>query len=93
MTDSRPSRMTDRDDITLVPVLATGEAALIAVAKSLLEAEGIDYFIRGEGLNDLFGYGRMFTSFNYVVGPPEFMVREEDAERARELLKDLAAGD
>ena len=85
--------MTDPHDIALVPVFATGEAALIAVAKSLLEAEGIDYFVRGEGLHDLFGYGRI-TSFNYVVGrPPEFIVREEDAERARELLKDLATGD
>ena len=85
--------MTDPDDIALVPVFATGEAALIAVAKSLLEAERIDYFVRGEGLSDLFGYGRLFTTFNYVVGPPQFMVREEDAERARELLKDLATGD
>lgn len=85
--------MTDPDDIALVPVFATGEAALIAVAKSLLEAERIDYFVRGEGLSDLFGYGRLLTTFNYVVGPPQFMVREEDAQRARELLKDLATGD
>lgn len=84
--------MTDPHDVALVPVFATGEAALIAVAKSLLEAEGIDYFVRGEGLTDLFGYGRI-TTFNYVVGPPEFMVREDDAERAREVLKDLAIGD
>ena len=73
-------------------MFASGEAALIAVAKSLLEAEGIDYFVRGEGLTDLFGYGRI-TTFNYVVGPPEFMVRAEDAERARELLKDLTPGE
>ena len=85
--------MTESDDAALVPVFATGEAALIAVAKSLLEAEGIDYFVRGEGLSDLFGYGRI-TTYNFVLGrPPEFMVREEDAERARELLKDLAAGE
>lgn len=85
--------MTESDDAALVPVFATGEAALIAVAKSLLEAEGIDYFVRGEGLSDLFGYGRI-TSYNFVLGrPPEFMVRAEDADRARELLKDLAAGE
>jgi hypothetical protein len=85
--------MTDHKDVALVPVFATGEAALIAVAKSLLEAEEIDYFVRGEGLSDLFGYGRI-TTYNFVLGrPPEFMVRKEDAERARELLKDLAAGE
>ena len=75
-------------DAELVPVLATGEAGLIAVAKSLLEAEKIDYFVRGDGLQDLFGYGRI-TSFNFVVGPAEFLVRAEDAERARELLNSL----
>ena len=76
----------------LVPVLATGDAGLIAVAKSLLEAEGIDYFVRGDGLQDLFGYGRL-TSFNFVVGPAEFLVRSEDADRARELLNGLTAAD
>ena len=76
----------------LVSVLETANPALIAVAKSLLDAEGIDYFVRGEGLSDLFGVGRL-TAFNYVVGaPPAFLVREEDADRARELLADLAAG-
>ena len=79
-------------DAELVPVLATGEAGLIAVAKSLLEAEKIDYFVRGDGLQDLFGYGRI-TSFNFVVGPAEFLVRAEDAERARELLNSLTVAD
>ena len=72
----------------LVPVLATGDAGLIAVARSLLEAEKIDYFVRGEGLQDLFGYGRL-TGFSLVVGPAEFLVRAEDADRARELLNGL----
>lgn len=85
--------MTDHHDVALVTVFATGEAALIAVAKSLLEAEGIDYVVRGEGLSNLFGHG-LITTYNFVVGgPPEFMVREEDAERAREMLKDLATGE
>lgn len=79
-------------DAELVPVLATGDAGLIAVARSLLEAEQIDYFVRGDGLQDLFGYGRL-TGFNFVVGPAEFLVRSEDADRARELLNGLIAGD
>jgi hypothetical protein len=29
------------------------------------------------------------TGFSYAMGPAEFWVRAEDAERARELLKDL----
>jgi hypothetical protein len=75
-------------DADLVKALVTGDAGLIAVARSLLDAEGIEYLLRGDGLQDLFGFGRL-TSFNYLVGPAEFWVRAEDAQRARELLKDL----
>ena len=75
-------------DAELVSVFATGDAGLIAVARSLLDAEGIDYFVRGDGLQDLAGLGRI-TGFSYVFGPAEFWVRHEDADRARELLKDL----
>ena len=75
-------------DAELTSVFATGDAALILVARSLLDAEAIDYFVRGDGLQDLFGFGRI-TGFSYVMGPAEFWVRAEDAERARALLKDL----
>jgi hypothetical protein len=61
---------------------------LIGVVKSLLDAEGIDHFVRGDGLQDLAGFGRI-TGYSYVFGPAEFWVRAEDAGRARELLKDL----
>ena len=77
-------------DAELVSVLATGDAGLIALTKSLLEGETIDYFVRGDGLQDLFGVGRI-AGFNIVAGPAEFLVRADDAERARILLKDLIA--
>jgi hypothetical protein len=76
-------------DIELVRVFATGDAALIAVAKSLLDSEGIEYMVRGEGVQDLFGFGRFGTGFSHVVGPAEFWVRAEDSIRARALLEDL----
>jgi Putative prokaryotic signal transducing protein len=76
-------------DAELVSVFATGDAGLIAVARSLLESEQIDYFVRGDGLQDLAGLGRI-TGFSYVFGPAEFWVRVEDAERARDLLRDLS---
>jgi hypothetical protein len=75
-------------DAVLVPVLTTGDAAVIAVAKSLLEAEKIDFFVRGDPLQDLFGLGRL-TGFNFAMGPAEFWVRAADAEQARELLAAL----
>jgi hypothetical protein len=76
----------------LVSVLSTGDAGIIALAKSLLEAEEIDYFVRGDAVQDLFGLGRV-TGFSYVTGPAEFWVRASDAEGARELLRDLADAD
>jgi hypothetical protein len=75
-------------DAELVRVLATGDAGLIAVAKSLLDGDEIDYFVKGDGLQDLFGAGRI-GGFSYAMGPAEFWVREEDADRARELLESL----
>lgn len=77
-------------DAELVRVFATGDMGLIAIAKSLLEGEKIDYFVRGEGLQDLFGLGRA-TSYSFAMGPAEFWVRDEDADNARVLLQDLTA--
>jgi hypothetical protein len=79
-------------DVPLVQVFATGNPAIIAVAKSLLDAEGIDYFVNGERLQDLFGIGRV-TNFSFAMGAPEFWVRADDGERARELLADLTASE
>jgi hypothetical protein len=84
---SRP-RPDPQPDVQLVKVYATGDAGQIALARSLLEGEAIDVLVRGDGLQDLFGWGRI-TPFNYVVGPAEFWVREEDAARAAELLRGL----
>jgi len=72
----------------LVPVLVTGDAGLIPLAKSLLESEGIEYLARGENLQDLFGLGRI-TGYNFAAGPAEFLVRADDAERARAVLDGL----
>ena len=75
--------------IQFASVLTTGDPGVIAVAKSLLEAEGIEYLVRAEGLQDLFGWGRVGAGYNILAGPADFVVREDDAARARELLADL----
>jgi hypothetical protein len=76
-------------DAELVSVFSTGDPGLIALAHSLLDAEKIDYFVRGDGLQDMFGLGRV-TSYSFAMGPAQFVVRAEDADRARTLLEDLA---
>lgn len=59
------------------------------MVKSLLESEGIEYLVRSEGVQDLFGWGRLALGYSIVTGPAEFVVRRDDAARARELLRDL----
>ena len=86
--EARPGPAPD-PTIQLTSILSSGDPALIAVAQSLLEGEGIEYLIRSEGLQDLFGWGRVGAGFNLFAGPAEFVVRDEDAHRARELLADL----
>ena len=78
-------------EIALVKVYETGNAALVPVFESLLANAGIDFMTKGEGLQDLFGWGRFGTNFNYVVGPVEFYVREDDAAEAEAIAESLAA--
>ena len=77
-------------EVTLETVLRTADAALIPLAKSLLEGEGIEYLVRGENLQDLFGAGRL-GGYNRITGPAEFLVHAHNAERARTLLDGLNA--
>ena len=75
--------------IKFVTIYVTGDPAFIALAKSILESEGIKYFIKGEGLQDLFACGRIGTGFNPVIGPVEIQVDEKDAEKGKEILLSL----
>jgi Putative prokaryotic signal transducing protein len=72
-----------------VTVLETGDPALLGVAKSVLETEKIPFFAKGEGLQDLFGAGRIGTGFNPMVGPIQLQVPKEFAKEAERLLADI----
>lgn len=75
--------------VELVTIVETGDPALIAVAKSVLDEAGIAYFAKGEELQHLFGLGQFGLGFNPIVGPVRLQVREHDAPEARELLRDF----
>lgn len=78
-------------DLELVSVLQTADEGLAALVKSIFDADNIRYFVKGEGVQDLLGWGRI-GGFNYVVGPVEFLVRQDDADRARALLTESQGG-
>jgi len=75
--------------INLVTVYETGNPAIITIAKSILNSENIHFNMKGDGVQDLFGGGRIGTGFNPLVGPVQVQVDEKDASLARELLSDL----
>jgi hypothetical protein len=58
------------------------------MVKSLFEDANIEYFTKGDQIQDLFGMGRL-GGLNIVCGPVEFVVAAEDAPTARELLAHL----
>lgn len=60
-------------------VLTTFNPAEIALMKSLLESEDIPYFFHGEN----------FVQMTALAVPAKLMVRKDQVEAARELLKDL----
>ena len=82
--------MSHQNDLDLVTVLATNDLGLIDIAESLLEGASIAYLAKGEGVQDLFGLGRL-TTVNPITGPVEIQVNASDADSARRLLAELIA--
>ncbi len=89
---NEPPGQTEPGFVRFVTVYETGDPALIAFAKSILQSEGIRYFVGGESLQDLFAGGRLGTGFNPVIGPVKIQVDEQDAEKAKELLRQIEHG-
>jgi hypothetical protein len=57
-------------------------------AEGLGRIRRIEYFTKGDEIQDLFGAGRL-GGLNILCGPMEFVVAAEDAPTARELLAHL----
>jgi len=67
------------DFIEYVVILETHNEGDRAIIESILSAEGIDYLVQG----------RHVAPYIYHALPMRIMVKREQAERAREVLKDL----
>lgn len=83
------SQQEKEDRERLVPIFETGNEAIIALVKSLLDEANIKYLVEGEGVENLIGVGVIGTGFNPVTGPVVFKVMPEDAEFAQKILKDV----
>jgi len=73
----------------LVTVFESSDVTLLALAKAALDEAGIRYVAQSEDTQDLFGLGRLFSGYNAITGPPRIRVTAEEAERAREVLREV----
>ena len=60
-------------------VLATYNPGDVAVLRAVLDSEGVTYFFKGES----------FANLRPLVDPARLMVRKDEVETARRILKDL----
>lgn len=79
----------DSEFVELVTIVESADPALLMVMKSVLDGAEIEYYAKGEQLQNLFGAGQIGIGFNPIIGPVRIQVRGEDAERSRTLLRDF----
>jgi Putative prokaryotic signal transducing protein len=73
----------------LVTIYTAGNAALVPVIESVLRGAGIQFLVKSERVQDLFGWGRIGLGYNAIVGPVQIQVTTDDLEAAQELLKEI----
>ncbi len=73
----------------LVTAFETGDPGLLAMAHSILDESQIPYLTQGEGIQDLFGLGRLGTGFSILTGPVHIQVERERESEVRALLAGL----
>lgn len=79
-----------RSGYPFVTVFSTGNPALISLSKSLLEDADIPFMAKGEGVQDLFGIGRIGSAgYNLITGPVEIQVPSNYEKEARAILADV----
>ena len=84
-----PSSTADSDQDMLQTVFRTGDPGQVAFIKSLLEDSEIPFSVKGEGVQDLLGIGRIGAGYNMITGPVEFQVPSSYFKEAQELLREM----
>jgi len=91
LVDELPAKVKPSpDNLDSVTVFVTGDQSKLLVAKSILDEAGIEYFIRGENIQDLFGWGRIGSGYNLIVGPVQLQVLRSSENEAKSLLNELS---
>jgi len=78
----------DVDDVSVV-VLSSSSSERIAIAKSILISAEIEFYVQGEGVQDMFVWGRFPVGYNSFTGPMRVVVSAESAPDAKVLLEGL----
>lgn len=81
----------DVEDACVV-VLSSSSSERIAIAKSILISAGIEFYVQGEGVQDMFAWGRFPVGYNSFIGPMRVVVSVESAPDAKVLLDGLTDG-
>lgn len=76
--------MSKEDSESLVSVYKTDNPALIALVKSMLDEAGIQYMAKDDDVASIVPINAF---------PVDFMVMPEDADYAKELLKDVESSE
>ncbi len=78
--------MDESEKKEFVKVFETSDISMTAIVKSLLDSEGVEYFVRGEHMQSLLGTEFIFAP-GVEVGKVEFLVRKIDERTALEILE------
>lgn len=74
--------------IEFVKIFESADPNLTLIIKSVLNDAGIKYFVPGDNMQSLLG-GKFSFAFGADIGNAVFLVSEEDAVTAKELLKEI----
>lgn len=72
----------------LVTLFESGDPARLALVKARLDLDQIPCMAKGEGSQQLFGWGTL-GHYNPITGPAQIKVLKKDAEAALQATKDL----
>lgn len=68
-------------NLKIVTIFCSSNPGTIAIAKSILESESIEYYVKNEFMQVVYGIGN--------AAPAEIQVKEEDKEKAQAVLSTL----